>query len=181
MRLVLRSKDWAVALGLSVFWVGSWSMVFGQSTPAPPPASYPRVVGYFSIVHPIVTMDRNETVTNFSPVYTVGFPTGINILKSDRIGFTFEITPFIRTENGNSRVSNWLFHPGVMFRFPHYFTINTRLAFETSGRFGVTPVFSKVVKRYANGSFFVAVPFPIRLGNDRPASIGAGIQVGIGF
>lgn len=122
-----------------------------------------------------------ETTTNFSPVYTVGFPTGINMLKSDRIGFSFEVTPFIRAENGNARVYNVLFHPGVMFRFPHYFTINARLAFETSGRFGFTPVLSQVVKRNKNSSFFVAMPLPVRFGNNAAASAGCGLQVGVSF
>jgi hypothetical protein len=158
------------------------SRALAQSTPIPnTPPPYPRVVGYFSIIHPLLTVDANGTMGNFSSAYTVGFPTGLNILKSDHIGFSFEITPFIRAENGSSRVSNVLFHPGIMFRFPKRFTINQRLAFETSGRYGTTTVFSKVVKYGPNSALFVAVPLPLRLGNDRPASIGFGLQVGVSF
>jgi hypothetical protein len=146
-----------------------------------PPNTYPRIAGYFSVIHPLVTMTAAETKANFMSSYTVGFPTGVNILKSDKIGFSFEITPFIRAENGNARVYSVLFHPGVMFRFPHYFTINARLAFETSGRFGATPVFSKVVKRNPGSSLFVAVPLPIRLGNNAQPSVGVGVQVGVSF
>jgi hypothetical protein len=165
-----------------LLWAVNDVVSYAQSTPVQPALPpYPRVVGYFSVVHLLVTVDKNEVISNFSPAYTVGFPTGLNILKSDRIGFSFEITPFIRAENGNSRVSNVLFHPGVMFRFPRYFTINARLAFETSGRYGFTPVLSQVVKRNKNTSYFVAVPLPVRLGSDRPASVGAGLQIGIGF
>ncbi len=162
------------------WWIAGMGTAYAQATPVQP-ALYPRVVGYFSVVHPLMTFTHSETTTNFSPAYTIGFPTGINILKSDRIGFSFEITPFIRSENGNSRVSNVLFHPGLMFRFPHYFTINARLAFETSGRYGFTPVLSQVVKRNKSSSFFVAVPLPVRLGNNQPVSAGFGIQAGIGF
>ncbi len=134
------------------------------------------------MVHVLATADIDGGTThNFNPAYTVGFPTGLNILKSDRIGFSFEITPFIRTENGTSRMSNILFHPGVMFRFPKRFTINQRLAFETNGRFGTTTVFSKVVKVYKNSTLFVATPIPLRAGNNQPISIGLGLQVGIGF
>ena len=163
------------------FW-GLGLVSLAQTTPVQPaPAPYPRVVGYFSVVHPLLTMTADETTTNFSPAYTVGFPTGINILKSDRIGFSFEITPFIRAENGNSRVNNVLFHPGVMFRFPRYFTINARLAFETSGRYGFTPVLSQVIKLNKHTSYFLAVPLPVRFGNNTPSSAGIGLQVGIGF
>jgi len=34
-----------------------------------------------------------------------------------------------------------------MFRFDHGFTIITRLAFETSGRYGFTPVFNQIYAR----------------------------------
>ena len=154
---------------------------FSQSTPVPAPASYPRIAGYFSVVHVLLVADANGTTHNFSPAYTVGFPTGLNILKSDRIGFSFEITPFIRAEEGNARVSNVLFHPGVLFRFPKRFTINQRLAFETSGRFGETTVFSKVLKVNPNSTYFMAIPVPVRAGNNAPISVGIGIQFGIGF
>ena len=76
---------------------------------------------------------------------TVGFPIGINVLKSSKIGFSFEITPFIKSQNDTGKAGFVLFHPGPMFCFDHSFTIIARLAFETSGRFGCTPVFDKVI------------------------------------
>jgi hypothetical protein len=74
-----------------------------------------------------------------------------------------------------------LFHPGAMFRFKHGFTFIGRMAFETNGRFGVTPVFSQVIKKGKDASLFVSVPFPVRFGNDVPASVGTGLQLGISF
>ncbi len=145
------------------------------------PSTYPRVTGYFSITNPIATWNKNSVTTNFSKVYTLTFPFGINLLKSDRFGISFEIAPSIRTENNIAKVNTVVFHPGAMFRFEHGFTIIGRLAFETSGRFGVTPVFNKVVKRSKNCSYFVSVPFPARFGNDLPASLGTGLQLGIAF
>ncbi len=145
------------------------------------PQSYPKTVNYFSIVHPLVTVYENETVYNFANEYTVGFPVGINMLKSDHFGFSFEITPFIRASGGSSKVSNVLFHPGIMFRRKNGFTITSRLAFETSGRYGATAVFSKVIVKTPQYNYFIAVPVPFRFGNDRPASFGAGLQVGITF
>jgi hypothetical protein len=144
-------------------------------------ATYPRTVGYMSIVHPIVTSYSNEKIYNFTNDYTVGLPVGINILKSDKIGFSFEVTPFIKVANGISSVSNFLFHPGIILRYPKGFSINNRMAFETSGRFGYTAVFSKVVAKTKMNNFFVAIPLPIRFGNNKPMSIGTGIQVGLTF
>ncbi len=146
-----------------------------------PNKDYPKTTGYMSIVHPIVTAYTNETVYNFTNDYTVGFPVGINILKSDKLGFSFEITPFIKANATTSLMSNLLFHPGVILRFPKGVSVNNRLAFETSGRFGYTLVLSKVVAKTAQHNFFVAMPFPLRWGNNKAFSAGVGLQAGITF
>ena len=105
----------------------------------------------------------------------------MNLLKSDNFGVSFELAPTIRTEKNVSKVSSVLFHPGAMFRFKHGFTFIGRMAFETNGRFGVTPVFNQVIKKGKDASLFVSVPFPVRLGNDQPVSVGTGLQVGVSF
>ena len=144
--------------------------------------SYPKVAGYMGILHPLNTWSADGTSTgNFGSVYTIGFPTGINILKSDKIGFSFEFVPTIRSENGVSKMNNFLFHPGVMFRFKHGLTLVTRAAFETSGRYGFTPVLNKVVKKNKHSNYFVAIPLPVRFGNDRPTTYTLGFQFGVGF
>ncbi len=160
-----------IFLLLNTYWLKA--QITGQT--------YPRTVNYISVVHPIATVYENETVYNFTNDYTVGFPIGINILKSDRFGFSFEITPFIKSENGVSKMNNVLFHPGIMFRRKNGFTINTRMAFETAGRYGFTAVFSKVIAKTPTYNYFIALPVPFRFGNERPTSIGAGLQVGITF
>jgi hypothetical protein len=143
--------------------------------------AYPKITGFASIIHPIVTFDKSGSSFNFSKSYTVGFPIGINILKSNKIGFSFEITPYIKSQNDTTKVNFVLFHPGAMFRFKHNFTIITRLAFETTGRFGVTPVFNKVVVKAKNVNYFIAMSTPVRLGNAKPASIGLALQIGVSF
>lgn len=143
--------------------------------------TYPRITGYFSIVNPIGTWNKGSFTGNFANVYTVGFPFGVNILKSDRFGVSFEMAPSIRTESNIAKVNTVLFHPGAMFRFKHGFTFIGRIAFETSGRFGVTPVFNQVIKKGKDASLFISVPFPVRFGNNLPASIGTGLQVGVSF
>ncbi|MDJ1470306.1 hypothetical protein [Xanthocytophaga flava] len=138
-------------------------------------------MGYFSIIHPIVTFYSNHTTTNFSDTYVVGFPTGVNILKSEKIGFSFEITPFIRSNSSESQVTHFLFHPGILFRFKKGFTLTERLAFETSGRYGFTTIFSKVLIRGKYTSLFLAIPIPVRFGTQIPSAIGSGIQTGLTF
>lgn len=111
----------------------------------------------------------------------VGFPFGMNLLKSDHFGISFEVAPTIRTEKNSAKVSSVLFHPGAMFRFKRSFTFIGRLAFETNGRFGVTPVFNQVIKKGKDASLFISVPFPVRFGNDQPASVSTGLQLGVSF
>jgi len=143
--------------------------------------TYPKITGYVSILHPIGTWTGDGFTSNFANVYTLVFPFGMNILKSDSFGVSFELAPSIRTENNNPKVSSVLFHPGAMFRFQHGFTFIGRMAFETNGRFGVTPVFNKVIKKGKDASFFASVPFPVRFGNSLPASITTGLQLGVSF
>jgi hypothetical protein len=143
--------------------------------------TYPRVTGYFSILHPIGTWNKEGFHDNFSEVYTLVFPFGMNILKSDKFGISFEIAPAIRTEHNISKVSSVLFHPGAMFRFKHGFTFIGRAAFETNGRYGFTPVFNQVIKKGKDASLYLALPIPIRFGNDQPTSLTTGLQVGVSF
>ncbi len=157
---------------LLLLWAGTGH---AQST------AYPRATGYISVVHPLVTQDKNGTTYNFNGAYTVGFPFGINILKNDRIGFSAEVCPFIKSTDSLSKVSNVLFHPGIMFRYPHSFNVIARLAFETAGRFGTTVIFNKVFYRTSINQYWVSVPIPVRMGNNAPASIGIGLQFGITF
>lgn len=145
------------------------------------PPVYPRIAGYVGLLHPLITVSSEGTQGNFGDYYIVGLPTGINIWKSQKLGFSAEFVPLVRAENGSSRMANFLFHPGLLVNLGHGYTFVGRAAFETAGRYGFTPVLNKVVKRNAASSYFVAVPIPVRFGNDRPASVTLGFQFGIGF
>jgi len=164
--------------------------LFGQSTPvAETPQSsttYPNVKGYLSFIVPIVTINKDKTTPNFKESTTIGFPVGVNVYYSDRFGFSFEFTPSIVAQKpskgpGSSKTSNLLIDPGTMFRFKHGFTIITRLAFETQGRYGFTPVFNKVYLHTKAVNYFIAGSLPVRFGNMLPASIGANVQFGFTF
>jgi hypothetical protein len=147
-----------------------------------PPATYPKVMGYVGILHPLVTFtDGDKPHYNFDGSYVVGMPTGINIWKSAKIGFSMEFVPLIRAGNGTSKMNNFLFHPGALFGLGKGWTLATRAAFETSGRYGFTPVLNKIVKKSAGCSYFVAVPVPARFGNDLPETVTVGFQFGIIF
>ena len=90
--------------------------------------SYPRITGYIGIVHPIVSFSDSGTTTNFKHAYVVGVPAGINIWKSVTIGFSLEFVPFIKAEKGESKMSNFLFQPGILVAMGHGFTFAGRAA-----------------------------------------------------
>ena len=143
--------------------------------------SYPEVKGYVALVVPIYTFSSDGNTLNGKDNFVIGNPWGINIWKSKRFGFSFEFTPFLKFDNKGSKVSNVLFHPGVLYRLGHEYTFIGRLAYETSGRYGFTPIINKVFKRTAHNTFYVAALLPVRFGNSHEPSITPGFQFGIGF
>ena len=148
------------------------NICFSQVTPV----AYPQITAYTGTVHPLITFSKNGTTTNFNNSYTMGFPTGINIWKSAKVGFSFEVVPSITAANGTSKMDNLLFHPGILLSMKNGFGFAGRIAFETAGRYGFTTVFGKTVKQNKNSNFFMAVPFPVRFGNNQPASLTIGLQ-----
>ncbi len=152
---------------------------FSQQATAQP--THPKTALYFIVLHPILSLDDSGATFNFTNKYTVGIPVGLNFLYSDKIGFSFEFAPSISVSKGFSKMDNFLFHPGILFRFKHGFTFATRLAFETSGRYGATLNFSQIVLRRKKVNYFFAIPVPFRLGNGRSPSIGLALQLGISF
>jgi len=144
-------------------------------------STYPKIAGYVGILHPVVTFSSVGTETNFKNYYAVGLPVGINIWKSQRIGFSAEFVPTVRADANTSKMTNFTFHPGALVALGKGWTFAGRAAFETSGRYGLTPVLNKIVIKGKGGSLFAAVPLPLRFGNDKPTSFGIGFQFGIAF
>jgi hypothetical protein len=145
-------------------------------------SAYPKTVGYLSFILPLETLQSGRFTPNFDHQTTsIGFPVGVNVLYGPRFGFSYELTPTVKASDGTSKMSNLLFDPGTMFRFDHGFTIISRLAFETSGRYGFTPVFNQVYARTKDINYFVALSLPTRFGNSELASVGLNLQIGFIF
>lgn len=145
------------------------------------PEVYPKIKGYVGILHPLATFTAKETTLNFADYYIVGMPIGINIWKNKTIGFSFEIVPTVKSDKEISKVNNVLIHPGILVRLKHEFTFAGRIAFETSGRYGFTPVLSKAIGVHKDYNYFIAVPVPVRFGNNKSISATVGLQFGIAF
>ncbi|HWZ16410.1 MAG TPA: hypothetical protein VNW95_14315 [Mucilaginibacter sp.] len=146
-----------------------------------PPSNYPRVTGFFAVLVPVGTFNSNGFTANFSKSTALGMPFGFNLLKSDHLGFSMEMVPFMLSQNGSTKMNYMLFHPGVMFRFPHGFTITPRLAFQTDGRYGFTPVFGKIISVQKDYQLYISLSEPVRYGSNLPGSYTTAVQFGISF
>lgn len=177
-RLINRILAVSAFFQVALLWSTCVDSSFAQSSPPP---AYPRMAGYLGVLHPLLTLDERGSEFNFSEYYVVGFPIGLNLWKTSQIGFSAEVVPIIQAQDGTSRVANVLFHPGILVNLGHGFTFAGRLAFETSERYGVTPVFNKIVRHGNTLNYFVAVQLPVRFGVDRPISATVGVQFGIVF
>ena len=177
----LIKKEVILSLLMVLFGIGAFAQT--DMTPASPPKTiYPKTVGYFSFILPIVTINKSETTNDFSDFnngFSIGFPVGMNILYSDKFGFSFEFTPTIESGSGSTKTSKILFDPGPMFRFTNGWTFIPRLAFETAGRYGFTPVINKTIVRTKAFNLFIAASAPVRFGNSELPSIGGNFQFGI--
>ena len=176
----------AILIPVLLIQLSTVNHLFAQSdTPVDTPR-YHVVKGYLSFIIPWVTINKSTTTTEFQTATTIGFPVGINIYYSKHFGFSYEITPSVVWQKsdgktGTSKTSNLLFDPGPIFRFAHGFNIIPRLAFETQGRYGFTPVFNKVYARTRDVDYWFSVSLPARFGNSAPASVGANLQIGFTF
>lgn len=154
---------------------------FSSAQQVQPAPSYPRVVGFFAVLAPIGTLSNSKFTTNFSKTSAIAFPFGFHLLKSDHIGYSMELVPFMLSQNGSTKMNYMLFHPGVMFRFKNGFTLTPRLAFQTDGRYGFTPVFTKVLISKKDYQFYLSISEPVRFGNYLPSSFTTAMQFGIAF
>ncbi|MFP5041863.1 hypothetical protein [Parasediminibacterium sp. JCM 36343] len=148
--------------------------LFSQTT-------YPKTTTFFGVVHPIVTISSDKPVYNFKDYYLVGFPTGINVWKTKKIGYSLEMIPYVKSDKTISKMSNLLIHPGVLVSLGDGFTFIGRAAFETSGRYGLTPIINKTIIKANNCSYYLSLPMPVRFGNNQPTSLTLAVQFGIVF
>jgi len=158
-----------------------FSITFAVAQSSQQEFTNPNISTYFSIVHPIVSFSDHGTNYNFRDNYTVGFPIGINFLKSKKIAFSIEFVPSVVATSNSNKMNGLLFHPGVIYRNIGGFNLLTRLAFDTNGRYGFTCIVNRPIIKQEKVTYFMAMPIPIRFGNDQPVSLTVGLQFGLSF
>ena len=155
-------------------------------------ASSPKITEYFCVYHTIGNYSSgNAPVYLFgSNEYKLWLPFGINVFKNPKVGFSIEIMPCFESVNtsnkgeSQSKISEVVFHPGLVFPLHHGFTLTERVAMSTSGRYGVTQIFSKTLFRDKYCNYFASIPMGLRFGNENDGSTNAffwGITFGASF
>lgn len=154
-----------------------------DSLSSPPPVSGEKkmpatgIGGHFGFMHPIIIASQGKTQILFKDFYTVGFPIGITIKKSENFFFDAEFVPFI---DKNSKVT-LLVHPGALFPLGGNFTFGTRAAFEINqDMYGFTPLINKAFPLKNGGALFAELVFPVRFTQNTTITI-IGLHLGVGF
>ncbi|MGY6558011.1 MAG: hypothetical protein ACXIT9_01885 [Nitritalea sp.] len=143
----------------------------------------PRIGAFFSLVTNLYQTPfspSTEAEASLLPLRAMGFPTGVNFWLNDQLAFSIEVVPTLSWEE-RLRVSQFLFHPGIIWNLGKNMSVATRMAFESNGQLGVTPVIGKKIKDFGHSNLSLAIPFPLRFGNDLPSNWAIGLQVGWGF
>ena len=145
------------------------------------PKSGPAISSYTILATPVVSTNKTTTTWNFSNTTVVGFAAGLNIFHGKKVGFNLDFEPFITFSASGSKVTNFVFDPGAVFRIGHGFSITTRAAFETSGRYVESTVLAKLFSPGKKNGLVAAVGVPKRFGNNLPVSIGITLFLGVAF
>jgi hypothetical protein len=139
--------------------------------------------GHFGVLFPLVTY-ANDTTTDISEDFTIGFPMGITVRKSPTFAFDLELVPSIQNEPLNVSLT---VHPGVLWGFGDGWNAGIRVAFDVNqASWGFTPLVNYGLFAVGGGGgIFAEVVVPIRFQedafDDSFTSIGLGVHVGVGF
>jgi hypothetical protein len=156
-------------------------LALGLALGAPSAHAENRLGGHFGAVFPLVTRTAGETTT-ITDDFTIGFPMGITIKKTDKFAFDLELVAGVQNDPLNVSLT---IHPGVLFGLEHGYTFGARVAFDVNAAsWGFTPLLNKAFDK-GDHALFVEAVLPIRFQEDSlgdsQTSIGFGIHVGVGF
>ncbi|MFN6946595.1 MAG: hypothetical protein ACK4ND_16730 [Cytophagaceae bacterium] len=140
----------------------------------------PRVGAYFGVVTSLYEHSFDENRGSLLPLNSAGFPVGVNFWLNKKIAFSIEVVPFLQI-NDPIRAEGLLIHPGFIYNISSKSSLSGRLAFESNGQIGITPIFAHNIYQLEQSALFLAIPFPIRFGNNMPPNFAAGLVIGWGF
>ncbi len=146
-----------------------------------PAAAENRLGGHVGVVFPLVSYSDGDTKT-IADDFSVGFPTGVSVIMSEKLVFDAEFVPVIHEGNRNV---DFTFHPGLVWPRSNY-AVGLRAAFDVGHpSWGFTPLINHAFKRTSHGAYFTELVMPVRFqrngAGDTKASVGLGLHLGFGF
>jgi hypothetical protein len=148
----------------------------------PPASAQDTLGGHIGFVLPLVT-HANGTTTTIGDDFSIGFPMGITVRKSQDVAFDLELVPAVQNDPLHVDLT---VHPGVVFGLANGWGAGARLAFDVNkASWGFTPILNHgLLKVGRDATLFGEFVLPIRFqdsGTGTFTSIGFGVHVGVGF
>jgi hypothetical protein len=103
------------------------------------------------------------------------------VKKAKNYAYNLEFVGFVRSQDGISRMNNFMLHPGVSFYFKKDWGLTPRLGFETGGRFGPSLIVTKTIAKPSGHPINFNLVNLLRFGNDQGASFTNAINLTFGF
>lgn len=132
--------------------------------------------GYIGTALPAASFVDGEFTSNFNSSTSIVFPIGLNLKKSDKFSFSFELDPLLSLTRDSSLISNLAILPGVLLHQKNV-TYGIRAGFETNGRYGLSFSLLKSLIKRENFNIILGIPLDLRTGNKAPHSIDTGLIV----
>ena len=142
-----------------------------------------KVGGHIGFVLPLVSRANGETTT-LSDDFTIGFPVGITVRKSETFAFDLELVPGVQNKPLHVGLT---VHPGVVCGVGGGWGAGARLAFDVNeASWGFTPILNHgLLKVGSDSTLFGELVLPIRFREDGRrksfTSVGFGVHIGVGF
>jgi hypothetical protein len=148
-----------------------------------PAAAADTLGGHVGFVLPLVAHANGQTTT-ITDHFSIGFPMGITVRKSDTLAFDLELVPGVDHDPLHVDLT---VHPGVVFGVGNGWGAGVRAAFDVNkASVGFTPILNHgLLKVGDTGTLFGELVLPVRFQQDARGnsftSVGFGVHIGVGF
>ena len=165
-----------------LFYAFTTAVVLITGPAATPAAAQDTLGGHIGFVLPLVTR-ANGATTTISDDFTIGFPMGITVRRSEEFAFDLELVPAVQNEPLHVGLT---IHPGVVAGLGNGWGAGVRVAFDVDqASWGFTPILNHGLLKVGSGAtMFAELVLPVRFqesGGKNFKSVGFGVHVGVGF
>ena len=168
---VVSRRIQTAALGVFIFFMGAIVPARAES----------KLGGHFGFLLPLAThLDGNTTT--IADQFSIGFPMGITLKKTEKVAFDLELMPMIHSD---PQEVGLVVHPGVMWMLNHQTSAGIRMAFDLmDSAWGFTPMVARHFMMTEGTTFFTEVSLPIRIhemDGNKKGSVGVELHFGVAF